>query len=335
MKYLSILFILLLQLSLFAKVKDTISRDDRTRLHEAFKIGKEFGDKIWDKWNETPFSVILITDSVEFLIRHPKPVAGFTFIGYDSLLESNVYSRKRVFNTNLEASFPAVDEIPTVIIGQPQFIHKSSIAWVLTLLHEHFHQFQTAQKDYYSSVGALNLSGGDKTGMWMLNYPFPYRDSSVIAAYDSMKSALSNALSGPAGINSGKEAELYLTRKKHFESRLAPNDYKYFSFQLWQEGIARYTELKLLKLMIDGGFKFSDDFISLGDYTDLTGFYTSYLNDIIKQISSNRLGNSQRVCFYAIGAGEGILLDKVNPEWKTFYFKDKFFLEKYYDGNEK
>ncbi len=31
--------------------------------------------------------------------------------------------------------------------------------------------------------------------------------------------------------------------------QLKPDDYKYFSFQVWQEGIARYTEYKFLEAM--------------------------------------------------------------------------------------
>ena len=50
---------------------------------------------------------------------------------------------------------------------------------MLTVLHEHFHQLQQSQPGYFQGVEALGLSGGDQTGMWMLNYPFPYKTPAV------------------------------------------------------------------------------------------------------------------------------------------------------------
>ena len=53
-------------------------------------------------------------------------------------------------------------------------LSKTSTPWIIMLLHEHFHQLQDSQPNFYADVSALNLSGADKSGMWMLNYPFPY-----------------------------------------------------------------------------------------------------------------------------------------------------------------
>ena len=85
-----------------------------------------------------------------------------------------MHVRERVFPPNLRACFPAVGDVSTIVIGQPAATEQSSTFWVLTVLHEHFHQLQNAQPDYYSSVDSLNLARGDSTGGWMLNFPFPY-----------------------------------------------------------------------------------------------------------------------------------------------------------------
>jgi len=74
----------------------------------------------------------------EFLIRHPQPSKDFTLIGYDSLLKSDVYFRKRVFGTNLLATFPAVGGVSTIVIGQAENTDKkTSTPWAVTVLHEH------------------------------------------------------------------------------------------------------------------------------------------------------------------------------------------------------
>ena len=43
----------------------------------------------------------------------------------------------------------------------------------------------------------------------------------------------------------------YLEKRKKFRSLLKADEYKYFAFQLWQEGIARYTEIRLAELAVD------------------------------------------------------------------------------------
>jgi hypothetical protein len=33
---------------------------------------------------------------------------------------------------------------------------------------------------------------------------------------------------------------------------------------------------------------------------------------------------------YAPGAGEGLLLDRINPRWRERYFIEKFYLDNYF-----
>ncbi len=53
-----------------------------------------------------------------------------------------------------------------------------------------FHQWQYSRPDYYPRVEALGLDGGDSTGRWMLDYPFPYDHPPVQAAARKLASAL-------------------------------------------------------------------------------------------------------------------------------------------------
>jgi hypothetical protein len=69
----------------------------------------------------------------------------------------------------------------------------------LTLLHEHLHQWQYSQPDYYAGVARLGLARGDTTGRWMLDYPFPYDSAPVRQAVHTLATALAGALEAPAG----------------------------------------------------------------------------------------------------------------------------------------
>lgn len=185
-----IVFILLLvwESLVYCQVDSVLKLDleDRVRIAEAFNISVTHGNSIWQGLDTIPFVVLLVTNDSEFLIRHPSPTEDFKLLRYDSLLKSDVYVRDRQFSNNLLATFPAVNGISTIVVGQPENTSRSSTAWVLTLIHEHFHQLQSTKPDYYTSVEGLDLAGDDKTGMWMLNYPFPYEDKEISEQYKSL-----------------------------------------------------------------------------------------------------------------------------------------------------
>ena len=93
---------------------------DRVRLAEVFRLASEVGDSVWAGWSSAPFAMLLVTADQEFLIRHPAPTPDFTRVGYDPLLHSDVFVRKRTFATSFLATFPAVGETPTIVVGELQ-----------------------------------------------------------------------------------------------------------------------------------------------------------------------------------------------------------------------
>lgn len=144
-RILVVLFLFLAAPYVLAQEKPAIPKVDRTRLAEAFRIGESLGNRVWATWDKAPFAVLLITPEYEFPIRHPRPSADFTLVGNDPLLKSNVYFRKRTQNIHFLATFPAVGGVSTILIGQAENTDtKTSTPWVVTVLHEHFHQLQTS-----------------------------------------------------------------------------------------------------------------------------------------------------------------------------------------------
>lgn len=325
------IFLLLVQ-SISAQQKPSVSEVDRTRLAEAFRIGQMLGNRVWKDWDKAPFAVLLVTSENEFLIRHPKPSKDFASIGYDSLLQSDVYYRKRTFSPNLLATFPAVGGVSTIVIGQAENTSKkTSTAWVVTMLHEHFHQLQNSQPNYYTDVNALNLSGGDESGMWMLNYAFPYSAPEVRQQFNDLGRLLAEALQTKPKKEFSAKVAAYLEARRKIEAMLKPDDYRYFSFQMWQEGIARYTEYRIAELTAEK-YKPSKEFRALKDYQPFKAVADETMKNILKELTTLQLENYQRVAFYPLGAGEALLLDRANPKWKERYFTDKFYIDKYFNA---
>ena len=309
------------------EIQPQIPLDDRIRIAEAFRLGEELQEQVWKGWSEAPFAVLLVTQEYEFLIRHPQPSEDFTFLRDDPELKSKVYYRKRQFPPSLLATFPAVGGISTIVVGQLENTNAgNSTHWVVTLLHEHFHQWQDSQPDFYKNVNALGLARGDQSGMWMLNFPFPYERPDVDEKFQALSGALVAALEARGKPEFTKRLDEYLAARHAFQQVLAPDDYKYLSFQLWKEGVARYTEYRIARLA-GQQFKPTAEFAALPDYVPFASDADATLQRTISQLKKAQLAKSKREIFYAVGAGEALLLDEANPAWQAGYMREKFALE--------
>ena len=317
-----------------AEEKPRLADLDRTRLAEAFRLADAVGNKVWPDWDTAPFAVLLVTPDHEFLIRHAKPSEDFTPLGEDAVLKTKVWSRKRTFSPELLATFPAVGGVPTIVIGQAEnTTARTSTRWVITLLHEHFHQLQNSQPRYFAEVDSLGLARGDKTGMWMLNYDFPYSKREVKEQFATMAQSLADALAAMGKADFAGKRDAYLEARRKFYSLLSADDAKYLSFQVWQEGIARYTEYHVAKLAA-AEYETSKEFAALKDYTSFEDEARRIRTGIEKELSSVQLDKAKRTGFYALGAGEGLLLDAWKPEWRKKYFDEKFTLEPHFKAGK-
>jgi hypothetical protein len=309
-----------------------LSETDCIRLAEAFRLAEAIGNRVWPDWDKAPFGVLLVTPDYEFLVNHPKPSDDFTPLGEDARLRRNVWRRKRQFNPKFLATFPAVGGIPTIVIGQAEnTTAKASTHWVITLLHEHFHQLQYSHPRYQVDVHGLGLARGDQTGMWMLNYPFPYSEREVTEQFGLTCQTLADAMRSRSKPEFPDKLSAYVSARRKLNSLLKPDDHKYLAFQSWQEGIARYTEYRLAELAA-ADYKPTKDYRELPDFIPFDREATAILEGIEKELTSMRLERNKREIFYAFGAAEGLVLDRANPDWRRRYFEEKFAIDQYLPG---
>jgi hypothetical protein len=300
---------------------------DKIRIREAMTISAKFGDKLFKGFSTVPFTIVLVTDSMEFLINHPNPSSDFRLSGEDEVLKTNIYYRKTQFNPHFLATFPAVNGVSCIVVGTPENTNKNSTEWVITLLHEHFHQYQNTCPDYFKAVDELNLSGGDQTGMWMLNYPFPYDSSPIKNQYALFTKALYNTITNINSEAYKSNLKKYLGERKKLKDLLAPADYRYFSFQIWQEGLARHTEYSFLELLVN--YTASSEMTVLPDFISFSTLKSKMYHNETESLLKNKLDEIQRICFYSTGFAEGILLNKQNKSWRKKYLSNKFYVENY------
>jgi hypothetical protein len=300
---------------------------DRIRIAEAFRIGEKLQDQLWTGWRAAPFSLLFVTDENEFLIRHPKPNDEFRSIGYDKLLRSEVFVRPRKFQPNLLATFPAFGMSPVIVIGKAENTSdKTSTRWVFVLLHEHFHQLQYSQPDYYTRVNALDLSGGDTTGMWQINFAFPYEKTDVAKKFKEASMLLLETYRAPNEKARNEGLGRFYISRNELRSMISPADYRYMSFQNWQEGIARYTQYRMAELA-SRKLKPSRAFRKLSDFTTFQAEADRLLKMTLDELRDLDLAEWKRTVFYPFGAVEGLILDQTDPRWRIRYLESKFSLD--------
>lgn len=274
--------------------------EDARNIALASAIVHRVGDRIWPGWSKTPFQIDLLTQDGPVLVNVERPFAPPNF------------------PRDLEATIE-LDTGPIIIIGQPKYTQAATpLRWSVTLLHEHFHQWQYSWPDYHAATSALNLTRGDKTGMWMLNYPFPYSDAHVDAAYATLSSNLADALQAIGTPGFADAAQRYLRSRQAFKAVLAPHDYKYFAFQCWQEGTARYTEIRVAQLAALA-HRSDPSFLTDAQSAALMRTAGQIYWSVLERLRMIPLRTDKRVDLYAVGAGEALLLDQLAPGWHERY----------------
>jgi hypothetical protein len=325
------LTLLLLALSLFFTPparSQTPPEADRVRLAEAFRLADAVQDEVWPGWSAAPFAVLLVTAEHEFLVRHPAPSEDFTPLGYDSLLASEVHVRPRQFPPTFLATFPAVGGVQTVVVGQAEATGKSSTLWVVTLLHEHFHQLQYTRPGYLEGVAALDLAGGDETGMWMLNYPFPYDSTAVVTRFSAYRDALRGALAAVGTPDFAARTAALGEARAQLWAAVSERDRRYLAFQFWQEGAARYTEHRVAEAA-SRGYAPLPAFQALPDFAPYAAAVDSLDHLLQGELDALDLATWERVVVYPVGAAEALVLDAASPGWQRRYFAEPFALDRY------
>jgi hypothetical protein len=305
-------------------IAPSLPRSDEVRIRELYRLAGQIEGRVWPGWGGTPAPMLLVTAETEFLTHHPEPPAEFRKIG------EGLYARPRKFATALLATFPAFGPPSVIVIGEPENTEaKTSTPWLFVVMHEHFHQLQDGQPGLYEAMNGLGLAHGDKSGMWMLNYPFPYDKPELGGAFAHLRDLLLEALNQPDGQEFQSVARKYVVERKKFFALLFPDDRKYFSFQLWKEGIARYVQIRSAEAAAK--YQPTPEYAALSDYESFESYARRARGDTLSELKKADLANWKRVVVYSFGGSEGLLLDRLEPGWKDAYFKNLFTLDPYFE----
>lgn len=268
-------------------------------------IAATHGEAIWSGFGTAPFGMLMIDSEQEVLLCHPSTPAGFTIAGRDTATGCDRLVRGRSsLPPSLLAALPIFGPPSTIVVGTAAATGVSPDRWRSTVLHEHFHQWQDALPDFYPRVAALDLADGDETGMWMLNFPFPYEDETVGRAFDDASQALAEAVAARGRADFTGKLDGYVVLRRAFATAAGERNWRYFEFQLWKEGTARWTEVAI------GRASGNPAMIAEAERRE---------GEIVDDLRRPDLNGKQRVVVYSYGAGEAMLLEACGPEWRSAY----------------
>ena len=263
------------------------------------------GEKLWTGYASAPFGFLLVTDSEETLLCHDPAPDGFTAAGKDTSTGCDRHSRARTgLPGTLLAAMPIFGPPGVIVMGTPQSTGRTEASWVRTILHEHFHQWQYALPDYFNRTKALGLHDGDETGMWVLNYAFPYENPVIIAAFTNASAKLAEAVKARGTPEFPSAVDRYIDSRKALARLAGERNWRYLDFQLWQEGVARWTEIQLGKAY---------------DRHDVRESARKLEEATIKALASPDLVGKKREVVYAHGAAEAMLLEACGLDWRAAY----------------
>ena len=319
--------LLLAAIALAQSSNPQLPHKDAVRIHEFYRLSAQIGDRVWPNWNRTPAPLLLVTPTTEFLTHYPDPPSEF------KKMTDDIYVRPRHYPTGLLATFPAFGPPSTIVIGEAENTDaKTSTPWLLTLMHEHFHQMQDSQPGFFEAVSDLGLAHRDKTGMWMLNYPFPYEKPELVDSFGKLRDRLLTVLNERNDRRFHQLVRQYMAERDKFYAQLVPDDRKYLSFQLWREGIARYVQIRAAEVAARYGP--TPEYSALADYEPFETYAAKARTDTLSQLRRVDLARWKRDAVYPFGACEGLLLDRMNPKWRDGYFQHLFTLDPYFQDKQ-
>jgi hypothetical protein len=278
-----------------------------SRLAEARSFAKAEGDKVWAGYGEAAFEFLLVEKARETLLCRDNVPEGFSAAGTDAATGCKRYARpKSGLPDNLLAALPIFGPPSTIVMGTPQSTGRDEPDWTRTILHEHFHQWQDSFPNIFERMSGLDLAGDDKTGMWMLNYPFPYGHAATARAFAPAAQALSEAVAARRTPGFGTALSNYLAQRRALAAAVGERNWRYAELELWKEGVARWTEIELGKRYPDPAVR---DASKALEARTLAWFEQP---DIAK---------AGREFVYPYGAAEAMLLDACGPQWRSEYPK--------------
>lgn len=285
---------------------------DRRVIADAQAIVRNEGDLLWPGLSQAPLPTLLIGPEHETLFCGLH-TSGFSVIGFDPITKCTMQVRARQLPVDLSAATD-LGNVSVIHMGLPDALEATPADWIVTYLHEAFHQYQSTLPGYVSALDGVRARLGEAGDQWVLEYLFPYADPKVKAEFAAMTLSAGQFLSAENDEQAQAAIRSYVEARNRARNAMSHDDWLYYEFQVGQEGVARWTELKFSA----AGGNARADIAAIGK--DRTGGLAASLGAIDRQ----GLNMWKRSSFYVLGAIEASMLERMRPQWQQEYATNPF-----------
>lgn len=342
---------------------DLLSSSQKALIAEAYRLQQSLGSQVWPGFGEARIPIIVHNEGYAFLVnsdgqpsdgwrRIPEetprggawlPVVGDDFYGevyyrqpldpqgstpenftvmvgeqWAATLFTREYSRIAIRSDfESQAPFPLNKVIPYRLVWK--FLLGDSEVYIGGLIHEAFHAFQA--ETVYNRLDQAEESMHTDTR-------YPWDDPALAESWQQEMDVLVDALRSEDPTRVGSLAcqfiQLRDQRREQFE--LSAEEISFEREREWLEGLAKYTELTVLRLAQGtGSEKLAPGADALEDFSAYAGMEDYYWQQVgeVRRLS----GRSGDTRFYYTGFAQGALLDRLSPGWQKRAFDEAVYLE--------
>ncbi len=344
---------------------DRLSDSDKEMIFAASYLRTQFGDSLWKGWESSDIPAMLYNRDYVFVVGYADPPAGWTKVPGnnkmggvwepvpDESVPGKVYYRQSIpeqgetpgaftskignrwvyslpikswmidsladdFRGNIPTFLQPI--LPTQAAARFFLTSAGGRDWyVLGLLHESFHAFEAIR-----SEGNLT----EAENIYNENHErYPWHETQFEADWKLELDLLADAIDAKSIDDTIRYANQFLEQRNN--RRMNANlDQELIDLETrkeWEEGLSKYTELAMWRIISSSNDKNKLLTPSLSDLLDDNSF-TRYWSQQVAQI--RRMADSegdQR--FYYSGFALAAILDKLNPDWRDRIFGNAVTLE--------
>ncbi len=341
-----------------------LSALDKARLAEIFQLRQALGDQTWPGWGSADIPVIVYNDAYAFLVGYEgQPPAGWLKIpgkepqgnpwqiAPDDTFQGQPYFRSplaedgttpQAFTVQVGDEWvaslhtrPAMrvvmarqfrdmlpdgvsDVLPYALVAD--IFLRNSDSYVAAILHESFHAYQGLQvPERLAASEQTNIRhGGD----------YPHEEAPFVADWQMELDLLQTAVRAETVAEAAELTRQFLAQRaaRRANADLSAPLIDYERQREWQEGLALYVELDILRQAYnDNEYQpvngMSDD-PEFDDYQQFEQRWRQETDQITRMAGNDGDGR-----FYYSGMAQAALLDRLLPGWKDRVFDDGVFLE--------
>lgn len=315
---------------------------DKIRLAETLHLKSSLGDAIWDGFGLEPIPIVLHYGQVSFLIGYPGrlPEAWQEVLGDD--FQGQVYYRKPETNPqNFALQVGEVwvaglatktmadqfliqtvrDFLPPVLdtIFPYRILIQPSETQIGGVIHESFHVIQARRSPERLEAAESIHRLGDR--YWAM-------DAKMRTAWSEEANLLSKAGSATTDAEARQLAQQFLEarQQRRQQAGLSADLVDYERWLEWEEGLAKYTEVKILQLAFESGtYQPLSEMAMDPDFNEYRGYKNRWTQEAIQlKLQARQEGESR---FYQTGLAIATLLDRLDEGWKDRVLEEGVFLE--------